>query len=183
MSIKLTLNPLRRLMGKTEVYTFSGGIHPKDMKAMTEKERIIDLEAPKSLTFPLQQHIGKPAIPLVKVGDRVLMGQKIAEADGFVSANVHSSVSGTVTAIEPKLHPSGTKVESIVVENDGLYEEASEMKKYTFDSVSPAEIVDAVKNAGIVGMGGAAFPTHVKLSPPQDKKIKYIIINGAECEP
>lgn len=180
---KLSLNLLRRLMGRAEVFTFDGGIHPKDMKQGTESKAIENIKAPKTLVFPLQQHIGAMAKPCVSVGDRVLVGQKIAEAEGFVSANIHSSVSGTVVAIEERLHPSGSKVMAIVVENDGLDEPCTVMKKYSFDSVSANEIVEAVREAGIVGMGGAAFPTHIKLSPPADKKIEYVIINGAECEP
>ncbi len=174
---------LARVFGKTEVFTFSGGIHPEDMKKSTEKKPIEDITVSGNFVFPLQQHIGAMAKPCVEVGERVLAGQKIAEADGFVSANIHSSVSGTVVAIEPRLHPNGTKVMSIVVESDGLGEWCQEKKKYSLDDVSPQEIVEAVREAGIVGMGGAAFPTHVKLSPPADKPIKYVIINGAECEP
>ena len=177
------LNAIRKALGKPGIYTFPGGIHPNDMKDDTKRKGIVDIKAPQTLVFPLSQHIGAPAVPCVEVGDRVLMGQKIAEASGFVSAHIHSSVSGTVTAIEQRLHPSGNKVMSIVVENDGLDEVCKDMKTYTFDEVTPAEIVEAVKNAGIVGMGGAAFPTHIKLSPPADKKIDYVIVNGAECEP
>ena len=180
---KISFNWLRRAMGMTEVFTFNGGIHVNDMKHSTEKNAIEDISIPDTLVFPLQQHIGAMAKPCVSVGDRVLAGQKIAEAEGFVSANIHSSVSGTVAAIEERLHPTGNKVMSIVVKNDGLNEWCQNMKKYSLDSVSPKEIVDAVREAGIVGMGGAAFPTHVKLSPPVDKPIKYVIINGAECEP
>lgn len=180
---KLSLNWLRQKLGMSEVLTFTGGIHPDDMKKRTEGKEIEAFEPKGELVFPLQQHIGAPAKACVSVGDRVLAGQKIAEAEGFVSANIHSSVSGTVVAIEERPHPSGNKVMSVVIENDGLDEWDSGMKKYTFEEVSPQEIVEAVREAGIVGMGGAAFPTHVKLSPPEGKKIKYIIINGAECEP
>ncbi len=179
----LSLNWIRQAMGKPEVLTFSGGIHPNDMKHSTVHKAIEDIPMPKTLVFPLTQHIGAPAKPCVNVGDRVLAGQKIAEAEGFISSHIHSSVSGMVMAIEERLHPSGSKVMAIVVENDGLDEWDSSMKKYTFESVSPQEIVAAVREAGIVGMGGAAFPTHVKLSPPEEKPIKYVIINGAECEP
>ncbi|MBR5156121.1 MAG: electron transport complex subunit RsxC [Clostridia bacterium] len=153
------------------------------MKKSTEGKAIRDITPPKTLVFPLSQHIGAEAKAVVSVGDHILAGQKIAEADGFVSANVHSSVSGTVAAIEPRLHPLGGKVMSVVVENDGLDQWRQDMKKHTFDQVTPTEIVEAVREAGIVGMGGAAFPTHVKLSPPAEKQIKYVIINGAECEP
>ena len=179
----LSLNWLRQMAGKPEVLTFSGGIHPKDMKHSTEHKAIEEIPMPKTLVFPLGQHIGAPANPCVNVGDRVLAGQKIAEAQGFISSNIHSSVSGTVIAIEERLHPAGNKCMAIVVENDYLDEWDTSMKNYTFESVSPQEIVGAVREAGIVGMGGAAFPTHVKLSPPEEKPIKYVIINGAECEP
>lgn len=178
-----SINSIRKLLGKPEVLTFKGGIHPKDMKEATSKKQIIDIKAPGEIVLPLSQHIGAMAVPCVSVGDRVLAGQKVADANGFVSANVHSSVSGTVVAIEPRLHPNGSKVMSVVIENDGLDEMCLDMKKHNIDEVSPQEIVDIVREAGIVGMGGAAFPTHVKLSPSPDKKIKYVIVNGAECEP
>ncbi len=176
-------NAIRRALGKPEVYTFPGGIHPDDMKDDTKRKGIVNIKAPQTVVIPLNQHIGAPSVPCVEVGSRVLMGQKIAEAGGFVSANIHSSVSGTVTAIEPRLHPSGNKVMSMVIENDGLDEECKDMKTFTLDEVTPGEIIEAVKEAGIVGMGGATFPTHIKLSPPADKKIEYVIVNGAECEP
>lgn len=179
----INLNKIRKAFGKTEIYTFRGGIHPNDMKEQTKEKKIIDIKAPKELVFPLQQHIGAPAVPCVQVGDRVLAGQKIAEMGGFVSANVHSSVSGTVTAIEKRLHPSGVQVNSVVIENDELYENCTDMKCHQLDEVSAKDILEIVKEAGIVGMGGAAFPIHVKLSPPADKKIEYVIVNGAECEP
>ncbi len=179
----MKLSFLNKVFGADEVKTFKGGIHPKDMKADTEGKAIIDITPPGTLVFPLSQHIGAMAKPIVAVGATVLAGQKIAEADGFVSANVHSSVSGKVVAIEPRLHPNGSKVESVVIENDGLNTQCEDMKKYTFDEATPEIIIAAVKEAGIVGMGGAAFPTHVKLSPSQGKTVKYVIINGAECEP
>ncbi len=179
----MNLSELKKRLGFGDVLTFKGGIHPNDMKDSTCKKPIIELEAPKTLVFPMQQHIGAPAVPTVKVGDRVLMGQLIGEAGGFVSANIHSSVSGTVTAVEPRLHPSGREVLSVVVENDGEDEPCGAIKPRNAESLSAKEIVDIVREAGIVGMGGAAFPTHVKLSPPKDKKIEYVIVNGAECEP
>lgn len=172
-------------IGGEKLRTFSrGGVHPSDMKELTSKNPIVDLPVPDTLVFPLSQHIGAPAVPCVKKGDKVLMGQKIAEAGGFVSANIHSSVSGTVAAIEPRLHPSGVKINSIVIEND--HEDTPDPSisgNENFEELTSKEIVDIVRAAGIVGMGGATFPTHVKLSPPPDKKIEYIIINGAECEP
>ena len=165
--------------------TFHGGIHPNGNKSATKDKPICNFEPPAELVFPVSQHIGAPAKPCVKVGDRVLMGQKIAEAGGFVSANIHSSVSGTVKAIENRLTPSGVLSECIVIENDGLDEAAPRINNCgeDYSSKTPSEIIDIIREAGIVGMGGAAFPTHVKLSVPPEAKIDYIIINGAECEP
>ncbi len=165
--------------------TFRGGIHPNDNKAFTEKKPIENLTPPNELTFPVSQHIGAPSTVVVKVGEHVLMGQKIAEASGFVSANIHSSVSGTVKAVEKRLHPNGTYTDSVVIENDGLDEEAPPISGYGKDykSKTPQELIEIIKSAGIVGMGGATFPTHVKLSVPNEAKIDHVIVNGAECEP
>lgn len=164
--------------------TFKGGIHPPYNKERSRYLSIENLEGSKEMIFPLSQHIGAPASPVVKVGDRICTGQLIAAASGFVSANIHSSVSGTVTAIRPCLHPNGTEVMSIVIENDFKYEKDSSVTaNSSADMLSTEEILEIVRNAGIVGMGGATFPTHVKLSPPADKKIEAVIVNGAECEP
>lgn len=165
--------------------TFHGGIHPGDHKEATNKKEIVNLTPPSELIFPLSQHIGAPSKPCVNIGDIVCMGQKIAEADGFVSANIHSSVSGKVKAIEKRLHPNGLPTMSIVIENDGLDTEAAPIEGYgeDYEKKSPKEIINIIKEAGIVGMGGATFPTHVKLSVPDEAKIDYVIINGAECEP
>ncbi len=182
MRISEKINRLKFMFTK-DIRTFKGGIHPDDMKTDTCDKQIIDLPASSEMVYPLSQHIGAPASPCVNVGDHVLMGQKVAEASGFVSANIHSSVSGTVKAIEPRLHPSGASIASIVVENDGLDEMAPDLTPNDWRNMTAKEIVDVVREAGIVGLGGAAFPTHVKLNPPQDKKIEYVIINGAECEP
>lgn len=164
--------------------TFKGGIHPPYNK---EHSRFLSIEEPSGspeMIFPLSQHIGAPAAAVVKVGDHVFTGQLIAAASGFVSANIHSSVSGAVTAIKPYMHPNGTEVMSIIIENDFKYEkDPSVTANSSVDKLSPEEIVEIVRNAGIVGMGGATFPTHVKLSPPADKKIDAVIVNGAECEP
>lgn len=136
------------------------------------------------MIFPVAQHIGAPASPVVNVGDRVLVGQLIASASAFVSANIHSSVSGTVTAIKPILHPNGAEVNAIIVENDFQYEVDGSIKPHSdIEKLSAEEIVEIVRNAGIVGMGGATFPTHIKLAPPPDKSIDAVIVNGAECEP
>ena len=164
--------------------TFKGGIHPPYNKERSRYLSIENLECSKEMIFPLSQHIGAPASPVVKVGDRVCTGQLIAAASGFVSANIHSSVSGTITAIKPCLHPNGAEVMSIVIENDFKYEKDSSVTaNSSSDMLSTEEILEIVRNAGIVGMGGATFPTHVKLSPPADKKIEAVIVNGAECEP
>ncbi len=164
--------------------TFKRGIHPPHGKHFTENKQIENLLPKGNLVFPMSQHIGAPCEPIVKKGDRVLVGQKIGEAKGFVSAPIYSSVSGTVKEISPMLHPNGAKVVSVVIENDNLYEEVSTMiprKDYT--NLSKEELLKIIQEAGIVGMGGATFPTHVKLAPPPDKKIDHIIVNGAECEP
>ena len=160
--------------------TFKGGLHPYDGKELSKDKPITEYLPQGELVYPLSQHIGAPAVACVKKGDRVLVGQKIAEAGGFVSANIYSSVSGTVKKIEPRMTVSGNKVNSIIVENDGEYETVS------FQPVTEKTneaIINAVKEAGIVGLGGAGFPTHVKLSPKEPEKIEYIIANCAECEP
>ncbi len=158
--------------------TFRGGIHPDDKKTATNKLPIKTPEPCETMVYPMAQHIGKPCIPTVKVGDYVKMYQVIGEPDGFVSVPVHSSVSGTVKAVEPMLTACGDMVMSVVLENDFLDEQ--------MDITPPRQddkLADIVCAAGIVGMGGATFPTHVKLSPPDDKKIDVIIVNGSECEP
>lgn len=164
------------------VLTFKGGVHPKDGKILSKTKAIQELLPTGEIVIPLSQHIGAPANPIVAVGDRVLVGQKIGEASGFISANIHSSVSGTVKKIEPRLVTKGTNVMSVVIENDNLYEEqAWDLKDYL--EMTKAEKLEAIKEAGIVGMGGAGFPTNVKLSPKNPDEINYIIVNGAECEP
>ncbi len=164
--------------------TFKGGIHPADKKEHTRYLKIEDLPAPKTMIFPLNQHRGALAEPVVELGAHVKVGQLIAGATAFVSANIHSSVSGTVIAIEPRMHPNGSLVNSIIIENDDKYTVFEGIKpNKPLNELLPQQIIEIIKNAGIVGMGGAAFPTHVKLSPPKDKKIDYLIINGAECEP
>ncbi len=164
--------------------TFKGGIHPPEFKEMTERLPIEKAIEPSLVAIPMQQHIGAPCEPTVKAGDRVLVGQKIGEAKGFVSAPVHSSVSGVVKSIAKMPSSSGGEVVSIVIESDGQNEvDPSVTPKGRIEDLKPADIVGIIKEAGIVGMGGATFPTHVKLSPPPDKKIETIILNGAECEP
>jgi electron transport complex protein RnfC len=164
--------------------TFKGGIHPYDGKELSKQDPIESLVISGEFVFPLGQHIGSPSTPLVQAGDTVLVGQKIAEASSAVSANIISSISGTVKGIEKRLTPSGDKMESIIIENDNEYKEVDGFgEERDYQSLSGTEIRDIVKEAGIVGLGGAGFPTHVKLSPKDDSKIEYIIVNGAECEP
>ena len=164
--------------------TFKGGIHPYEGKELSENQPIEVLKPKGDLVYPLSQHIGAPAKPLVKKGDQVLVGQKIAEAGGFVSAHVICSVSGTVKAVEPRRTASGSMVNSIIVENDGAYKTVEGMgKDRDFSKLSKEEILGIVKEAGIVGLGGAGFPTHVKLAPKDPAKIDHVIVNGAECEP
>lgn len=164
--------------------TFSGGIHPYDGKDLSKDKEITDYLPKGDAVYPLSQHIGAPAVPIVKKGDRVLVGQKIAEAQGFVSANIHSGVSGTVKAIEPRMTVAGNKVNAIIIENDELFEAVDFRENIKpLDQMYREDVKDAIKEAGIVGMGGAGFPTHVKLSPKNEDAIDTIIVNGAECEP
>ncbi|QEK12317.1 electron transport complex subunit RsxC [Crassaminicella thermophila] len=163
--------------------SFRGGVHPPHYKEATERFKVEKAKEPDRVAIPLQQHIGAPCEPLVKVGDKVKIGQKIGEAKAFVSTPVHSSVSGEVKQIARMLTPTG-EVECIVIEADGLNEVHESVKpKGDIENLSGKQILDIIKEAGIVGMGGATFPTHVKLSPPPEKKIDTIILNGAECEP
>lgn len=163
--------------------TFKGGIHPFDGKELS-KEKPIKSVLPKSdLVYPLSQHIGAPAKPIVAKGDRVLAGQVIAEAGGFVSAPIHASVSGTVKSIEPRLTATGAMVNAIIVENDNLYEKVEYQPAQSLDALSKEDILKRIQLGGVVGMGGAGFPTHVKLAPKEPDKIDHVLVNGAECEP
>ena len=165
---------------------FPGGTHPHEGvngKAVNGGNAIVELPAPARVVIPLSQHIGAPAKTIVKKGDQVLMGQKIGEAGGFVSAPVHASVSGKVVAIEDVEVASGAKVPAVVIEND--YQDAwTELKPATRpETMSAADLQALIREAGIVGMGGAGFPTAVKLTPAEGKVIEQLVINGAECEP
>ena len=163
--------------------TFKGGVHPYDGKNLAKDQPIQKIMPKGEMVYPVSQHIGAPASPIVAVGDRVLRGQKIAEAGGFVSAPIYASVSGTVKAIQPRRTAVGDMVNSIIVENDGLMEEVEFHPVEDINSLSKEEILNRIKEAGVVGMGGAGFPTHVKLSPKEPEKIEFIIANCAECEP
>ena len=163
--------------------TFKGGIHPFDGKELS-KVQPIEVYLPKgTMAYPLSQHIGAPAKPVVKKGDRVLKGQVIAEAGGFVSAPIHASVSGTVKGMEPRLTATGTMANAIIVENDQQYEEVEYQPVTSLGELTKEEILKRIQEGGVVGMGGAGFPTHVKLAPKNPESIEYILVNGAECEP
>lgn len=164
-------------------FTFNGGVHPYDGKDLSKDKPMLAIVPIGDMVYPLSQHIGAPATPIVAVGDRVLKGQKIAEASGFVSSPIYSAVSGTVKAIEKRLIVTGDRVDSIVIENDDMYEEAPPLPHKPITEMTKEDIIGLVKEAGIVGMGGAGFPTHVKLSPKEPDKINYVIANCAECEP
>lgn len=166
------------------IKTFKHGIHPGDYKEYTKDLPLERMPFVDEYVLPLSQHLGAPAKPVVKPGDRVYRGQLIAEPSGFVSASVHASVTGTVKAIEPRNHPSGKVVESIIIERDPyspqtLYDE----HETRWQDLSREEILDLIKRGGFVGLGGAAFPTHVKLTVPDGKKAEFFMVNAAECEP
>ena len=164
--------------------TFRGGIHPPEAKEATADLEVKRAVESAVVVIPMQQHIGAPCEPIVKVGDAVKVGQKIGEAQGFVSAPIHSSVSGTVKAIKNVPIHTGNEALAVVIESDGKNEiDPSVQPKGDIEKLGSKEIIEIIKEAGIVGMGGATFPTHVKLSPPPEKKVDTIILNGAECEP
>nr|WP_320025531.1 electron transport complex subunit RsxC [uncultured Acetobacterium sp.] len=164
--------------------TFRGGIHPPDGKESTVGVPLAYGIAPKMVTIPMAMHIGAPCTPVVKKGDLVFLGQKIGEPNGFVSVPIHASVSGKVVAVEERPHPSGDMILSVVVESDGLDTIDPSIKPYGLLEEMDAEAIKKmVLDAGIVGLGGATFPTHVKLEVPPAKKVDCIILNGAECEP
>ena len=160
---------------------FRGGVHPPENK-LAEKRAIVVMPAPKRVYIHFSQHTGKPAQPLVEKGADVKIGTKIGERDGFISSTVHSSVAGKVISIENYPHPViGTSVCCVIESTDSDAWEAVAERDHT--QMSTDELVNIIKEAGIVGLGGAAFPTHVKLSPPAEKPIDTLIINGCECEP
>ncbi len=165
--------------------TFDHGIHPEYFKDFTAKKAVEKAPIPKRVIIPLQQHIGAPCQPLVKKKDEVIEGQKIGDVKAFISAPVHASISGKVKDIGKYPYPGGGKVVSVVIEGDGTSPGFSQDEEVFLDleSLTPEDIRDKVREAGIVGMGGAGFPTHVKLTPPDGKKVGTLIINGCECEP
>lgn len=163
-------------------YSFLGGIHPPDSKAFTNKKSIELARAPKQVTIPVSMHIGAPSIPIVNIGDVVDMGQMIAQPGSDFSTAQHASISGKVIDISPKLHPNGMEVLSIVIENDFEDRLHTSIAPLDFENLTNDERILAIKNAGIVGHGGATFPTHIKINSGLGK-VDTVLINGAECEP
>jgi electron transport complex protein RnfC len=166
-----------------KLFTFRGGVHPPENKAQTENMEIEVFPVSKTLYVPMLQHIGAPLDPNVKVGDRVLKGQKIADSEAFVSSPVHSPVSGVVKKIEVMPFPLSGKVKTVVIENDEKEEWAELTKIKDWEKATREELLAMVREKGIVGVGGACFPTHIKLNPPKDVTIDVLLLNGAECEP
>ena len=165
------------------VKTFFGGIHPKYEKETTAGSPIEILPAPETLVVSMDQHIGAPATPVVAKGDAVRVGQMIGEAAHGISAPVHSPVSGTVIAVESRLHPCGSARMAVVIENDGQDEWVEKETHFDPIQLDKQTILRKIQGAGIVGMGGGGFPAAVKLSPPKNAVIDYLILNGSECEP
>lgn len=162
--------------------TFKGGVHPFEGKELSMDKPVEELKPGKELVYLLSQHIGAPAKAIVNKGDHVVVGQKIAEAGGFVSAPIYATVSGTVKFLEKRKNATGGYVDAIVVENDEQYESTTFVEADP-ESLSREEILDRIREAGVVGMGGAGFPTAVKLAPKDPSTVDHILVNGSECEP
>jgi Na+-translocating ferredoxin:NAD+ oxidoreductase subunit C len=172
---------IMQLLGRA---TFSHGIHPPDHKNVTAGQKIRRMPFPERLVLPLDQHIGKPAIPLVKKGQEVVRGEPIAEADGFVSVPIHAPATGVVSGIELMPSARGPKSPAIIID---VYESSTQEVLWgspnEMGDLTPEQIITAVQETGMVGLGGAAFPSHVKLTPPKDHAIDTLVVNGCECEP
>lgn len=164
-------------------FGFKGGVHPPDNKVQTSNLATEKMEISKMLYIPMQQHIGAPLDPIVKVGERVLKGQKIGDSKAFMSTTIHSPVSGVVKKIEQHVFPLMGKANTIVIENDGKDEWCELEKIKNWEKAPKEELLKIIREKGIVGIGGASFPTHIKLTPPKDCKIDTLLLNGAECEP
>ena len=162
---------------------FKGGVHPAEHKELTEKSAPTPLPPPELVAVPLSQHIGAPAFPCVKKGDEIRVGQTIGEPGGFVSVPVHAPVSGKVKRIDLVPHILGSRQPAVLIENDGLDTPFDFSHDSDWESGDPKTLIQRIQDGGVVGMGGATFPTHVKLSPPKGKTIDTVILNGAECEP
>jgi electron transport complex protein RnfC len=161
-----------------------GGVHPPGHKGLSQDKPIREVAASSTVTIPMRQHIGAPCVPKVKKGDEVRVGTVLGDSDSYVSAPVHSSVSGKVIQVAPQSHPAGGDVLSVLIDNDGEYRvDPSISPPEPWENMEVVGIRRLIRDAGIVGMGGAAFPTHVKLSPPGEYPIDTVILNGAECEP
>lgn len=170
------------LMGKLP--TFRHGVHPPEFKDATHTRSIERVPFVQEYVMPLSQHIGAPSVPIVKPGQRVLRGEMIAKPGGFVSTSLHSPVTGLVKAIEPRLHATGKMMPAVVIEADAYAsQKISPSKPPAPETLSNKELVNQVQMAGLVGLGGAAFPSHVKLSLPEGRKIEFVVVNGCECEP
>jgi electron transport complex protein RnfC len=164
--------------------TFRHGVHPPETKHLTERVPVRRMPFPEEIVLPLRQHAGRPARLLVKVGDHVERGDKVAEADGFVSVPIHASATGTVKDIRLCPHPDGSMAESVVIAVEKFSPQIPRPRIVPqWEGLSPQQVVEEVQKAGVVGLGGAAFPTHVKLLPPADMPVHTLIVNGAECEP
>jgi len=162
--------------------TFKRGVHPPSTKELTQGIPVIKAPLPRLVIIPFIQHTGVPAKPIVEPNATVKAGTKIGELQGRISANIHSSISGVVKSIEPRFHPVGITTLSAIIESDGN-DEWEQIEEQDVNGLTSSEIIERVKEAGIVGLGGAAFPTYVKLSPPPDKPVDLVILNGCECEP
>ena len=168
----------------SETKTFRHGIHPPEHKELTAGRAIERIKFPKRVVLPLSQHIGAPSRPLVKAGDKVFRGQVIAEPGGFVSVPLHSSVTGTVAGIRKHHHPNGSLAECIVIDVDHTSAQTLyDAYPRDWESKSAAQLLEEIRQGGFVGLGGAAFPTHVKLAVPEGKHARWLLINGCECEP
>jgi len=164
--------------------TFRHGVHPPDSKSLTEHIPVRRMPFPKRIALPLRQHAGKPARCLVKKGDQVERGDKIAEADGFVSVPIHASAAGTVVDIDWWPHPDGSMSEAVIIDVAPFSPQVPRPRLVPdWHGLTADDVRAAVQDAGVVGLGGAAFPTHVKLAPPKDLDIEWLLVNGAECEP
>ena len=163
---------------------FRHGVHPPELKELTSRLPIRRMPFPEEIVLPLRQHTGAPARALVRRGDRVERGDRVGEATGFVSSPVHASATGVVKDVGLRRHADGSMVESVVIAVDPVSPQLPRPRIVPeWEGLSPVRVVDAIRDAGVVGLGGAAFPTHVKLSPPEDVELDVIVANGAECEP
>ena len=165
-------------------YRFHGGVHPNSCKTLTSDRPVKRAYIPKKVIIPLSQHVGLPAEPLVKAGDDVRIGQVIGKPAGFISSFIHASISGRVTSVSPMPTPTLSRSLSVTIESRETDDpELKAIQRKDIDALSKEELLNIIKDSGIVGLGGAAFPAHVKLSPPKDKPIDSVILNGVECEP